>query len=387
MKTTGIAAAACVMWATGLLAQPPAGAPAPVDAPVTVRVLLPDGSPAPGVEVGTILANANEDGPFELGALLHADGKQAPHLTDAAGEIAIRAVSLSFQPEAPKPRVISALSKDHALVGMTEVTAADLGKAVTVKLRPACRVTVKVKSTELEGLGKPLTTTHLYVFRNNVKAAGVEWQHGLHELVLPPSEYLLWVYGTSSSIETPTLTIAEGETSRTIDVDLPASPLTRVIGKEAPELRQIKAWKNGGPVTLAELKGKVVLLDFWGWWCGPCVHSMPELIATYEKYKDRGLVVIAVHDDSIGTIEEMDAKLAWARRDVWGGRDLPFLVALDGGGEVMMERTNATARGATTAAYGVDQFPTQILIGRDGKVIGKRGSGDKDQLGALIDAK
>jgi len=58
-------------------------------------------------------------------------------------------------------------------------------------------------------------------------------------------------------------------------------------------LRQRSRGANGGPLTLASLRGKVVLLDFWGEWCGPCVGSMPYLMKLYDKYRDKGLEIIA----------------------------------------------------------------------------------------------
>jgi len=101
------------------------------------------------------------------------------------------------------------------------------------------------------------------------------------------------------------------------------------------------------------------------------VHSMPELMKAYDTYKDQGLVIIAVHDDSVESIAEMDQKLEKARAEVWSGRDLPFLIALDGGGATPVEGRKSTARGATTAAYGINSFPTTVLIDREGKVVGR----------------
>ncbi len=152
-------------------------------------------------------------------------------------------------------------------------------------------------------------------------------------------------------------------------VDFTAQYLEKLAGRAAPELRKIRGWKNSGPMTLAGLRGKYVLLDFWGYWCGPCLRDIPHLMAIYDAFSDRGLMVIGIHDDSLESIDELDEKLATAREKIWMGRDLNFPIALDGGGETKIHGTDRTARGATTAAYGITSFPTTVLIGRDGEVI------------------
>jgi thiol-disulfide isomerase/thioredoxin len=67
-------------------------------------------------------------------------------------------------------------------------------------------------------------------------------------------------------------------------------PFAGMIGKPAPEIKPDFAL-NGKPVKLADLKGKVVLLDFWAVWCGPCVATFPHLKELHSTYKDKGLVV------------------------------------------------------------------------------------------------
>ena len=99
----------------------------------------------------------------------------------------------------------------------------------------------------------------------------------------------------------------------------------------------------------------------------------------HDKYADKGLVIIAVHDDSVASIEEMDQKLVSAKQRYWSGRDLPFLVALDGGGLTPIPgAADRKAKGATTAAYGIDSFPTRILIDKPGHVVADFDRGGKE---------
>ena len=101
---------------------------------------------------------------------------------------------------------------------------------------------------------------------------------------------------------------------------------------------------------------------------------MPELMKLDDEFRSKGLVIIAVHNDTADSIEDMDTKLEKVRHQAWtgwGDRDLPFRVALDGGGPTRIKFSSATADGATSAAYGIEKWPTLIAIGRDGRVLGR----------------
>ena len=149
-----------------------------------------------------------------------------------------------------------------------------------------------------------------------------------------------------------------------------ASNLVRLRGKPAPELDGVRGWR-GRPVRLADFKGKYVLLEFWGYWCGPCVQAMPTLIELHERFKDKGLVVIGVHCDMSGetdTPEKLDEKIALLKKNVWQGKDLPFPIALTTKSSTYNEHT---FDGTAAAQYGVLGYPTTILIDKGGKVVGQ----------------
>jgi thiol-disulfide isomerase/thioredoxin len=76
------------------------------------------------------------------------------------------------------------------------------------------------------------------------------------------------------------------------EIDL-GKRLAALIGADAASLEGV-TWVNGDPLTDGDLKGKVVLLDFWSVWCGPCISTFPHLRELQAKYAERGLVIIGL---------------------------------------------------------------------------------------------
>jgi thiol-disulfide isomerase/thioredoxin len=150
-------------------------------------------------------------------------------------------------------------------------------------------------------------------------------------------------------------------------VDLGSIELRRtsgcgVFGKPAPEL-QVAEWVKGKPATLAELKGKVVLLEFWGLWCAPCRRALPQLAELHTKYAKDGLVIIAVHDSS-----QTGASLLDKSRDLLDLSQIPFRIAVDSPREGSMISDETRGTGRTIDAYDITAFPTGLIISKDGQI-------------------
>jgi thiol-disulfide isomerase/thioredoxin len=242
-----------------------------------------------------------------------------------------------------------------------------------VRLAPACRVTGDVTGVDLPNFGRDIPRVFaLALPPGNPRTYTMQCvaERPRFEMLLPPGDYGLNVYGPGSMNAVRYVRIAPGQRTLSLHLDLPPNAVTRLAGKPAPEFRNIKAWKNTAPLRLADLRGHPVILDFWGYWCGPCCQGMPDLMKLHDELKDRGLVIVAVHDDSAASMEEVDQKLATIRKEDWGNRDLPFPIALDGGGPTRIRYSATTTQGATTAAYGITTFPTTLLIGPDGNLVG-----------------
>ncbi len=145
-------------------------------------------------------------------------------------------------------------------------------------------------------------------------------------------------------------------------------------GAVAPDFTMLTV--DGKEMRLADFKGKVVILDFWATWCGPCIASFPHTQKVAAKYKDQGVVVVAS-----GTSDTIAKFKEWIPKNSPRYPDLVW--AFD-----PHERGAATfAERASSKLYHVSGIPTQFVIGRDGKIVativGNGGEGDTRTEGAL----
>lgn len=191
---------------------------------------------------------------------------------------------------------------------------------------------------------------------------------GDFEMLLPAGSYDIEISGEHSDYASESLSIEPGADAHEATILLTPTRLAKLLGHPAPEFVSLKAGDRPLP-TLEKLRGKVVILDFWGHWCGPCVQAMPSLMKLYDEFHERGVEVVAVHDDSVESVEALKPILSKLQTEHWSGRALPFEVVLDGGGETSIPDSEASTRGATTAQYGIRSFPTTILIDRKGSVV------------------
>ena len=118
--------------------------------------------------------------------------------------------------------------------------------------------------------------------------------------------------------------------------------LAPLEGKPAPAL-QVTNWANSATISLADLKGKIVVLDFWGTWCAPCIASIPHNNELAEKYRSAGVVFVGVCHPK--DVEKMAATVK--------EKGLKYATAQD-------------PAGATIKAYKVDSFPDYYIIDRQG---------------------
>jgi thiol-disulfide isomerase/thioredoxin len=130
------------------------------------------------------------------------------------------------------------------------------------------------------------------------------------------------------------------------------------VGESAPDWQLTDA--EGKVHSLSEYRGKVVVLDFWATWCGPCKDVMPRMQKLYEKFKDQGVVVFGVN--------------SWEKKD-------PV--------EVMKQKRYSYGlllKGEEIAeAYKVTSLPAVYMIGADGRIIYCHEGVDDKNLASLIE--
>lgn len=111
--------------------------------------------------------------------------------------------------------------------------------------------------------------------------------------------------------------------------------------------------QNGKPVKLSDFKGKYVLVDFWASWCGPCRSENPNVVAAYQKYKDKNFTVLGV------SLDRPDAKAQWLK--AIADDKLTWTQVSD-----LKYWQNEVA-----VQYGIQSIPANFLIDPTGKIIAK----------------
>ncbi len=124
---------------------------------------------------------------------------------------------------------------------------------------------------------------------------------------------------------------------------------------------------EGNEINLADMKDKVVLVDFWATWCGPCVAEMPHVISTHQKYKDAGFEVVGISLDS-----DRAALDAFVSEN---SMDWPQYFDGEGWGNKIAKE------------FGITGIPATFLIGKDGKIAATnlRGNALEETVAGLLE--
>jgi thiol-disulfide isomerase/thioredoxin len=260
---------------------------------------------------------------------------------------------------------LTAMDTSRTVGGTTVISAADARRAVEIRLVPLVRVHGKLESKDL-GSAMGWTNVYISLLPSKIRVLQNPSKDAEFSLLLPSGEYDLNAYGTDvADIHKPLSLKANGPADLDLGtLNLPATFLARHRGKELPDWTLADARGVSKKVTLADYRGKWVLVDFWGHWCGPCVRQLGELIDFYEDHageRDK-FEILAFHDGTVKDFSELDAKTEHTKKTLWHGRDLPFPVLLD---------AQKGRHGVTIETFEINSFPTTILIDPQGKLVGQ----------------
>jgi hypothetical protein len=352
--------------------------PALPESGATLKLRLVDesGRPVADARVGTEMTQSPEGG-YKL---TFARQPMCSRITDNAGNISVPAEWL-FSTNVPRPAPIPvvAFHRERRLIGLRSVSPGDCStvggdkprETLELKMQRGIRVACRLSCIEKF---RPPRCASIRVSLLSATGPGSIMceirDEPVFEFILPRGDFAISADIPDAYGGNRLLQLADETREVNLHLDLAPTRLNVLAGQPAPELRQVRGWTNGAPVTLAQLRGHWVVLDFWQGSAWPWLPEIPDLIKLHGRFAAKGLVIIAIHDDSLETMEELGQRLRTAPWEVWSGRAVPFRVALGGGGPTAIPGTRLKVRGVMHALYGVNSWPTTVLIDPAGRVVG-----------------
>jgi len=322
------------------------------------RVVDEDGKAVAGAEVATFWS-ADDNRPMSAyqGVKTEADGRFA-------------LVVEFYGPD----QVVMAVKGDRG--GLAVVARGTAGKPVEIKTGPLVEVTGHFTCTE-QGSAPGWTNVYLHVKPGDVRFAQCMSKESKFRLKVPPGSYGFWGYGSSIDYTSDRRDITVKAGTPAVDIgpiDLKLKPLAKLYGKEPPPLKVTDARGVDKNVKLSDYKGKWVVLEFWGFWCGPCVaRGLPNWVDFAEEHADDRdkFVILTVHDPQATDFAMLDERLKPVIQKYWNGKPLPLPIVLDTTGE-------------TVKNYGISSWPTAVLINPEGRLVQVKDEMPEEYLDAQL---
>lgn len=237
-----------------------------------------------------------------------------------------------------------------------------------ITLKSGCSVRVRVvgpDGTPLHGaVVEPLND---YASRTRIARTGPDGECLLTDLAsgLMRISAQFGTLSTSTKIPLDTgeneLVILKLRDATVPSLDQPERKPALEVGNAAPEWTVLE-WTDGKNRKLSDFRGKVVVLDFWGVWCGPCIHAIPAMKELHDRFKDRDVVFLGIH--TAGT--DMTVVKRLLKQQEW-----ETVVGVDAGDEIVT--------GETVQRYAIQGYPSVVVVNRNGTVGFNSGDVPEDQ--------
>jgi thiol-disulfide isomerase/thioredoxin len=276
---------------------------------------------------------------------------ERPALSDSDGQFSLE---VEFH---GRDSVLMAIDGTETLGGLATVSSKSPGEPIEIELKPLVEVCFRYASQQPDrSLGETYVT--IAVGDQRLRVAGGRSRAAEFAIKLPPGQYTIQGDEARHDEDVRQFTLEAGKDKDLGEIELQPSELTRLIGQPAPAWHITDARGVSKDVQPPDFRGKWVVLEFWGYWCGACIRrGLPgwiDFVDNHTADSDK-FVVLAIHDPEATDFAMLDEKLEPIVRRVWHGRPLPFPILLDTSGRMVED-------------YGIKGWPTAVLIDPEGRV-------------------